>query len=737
MSVSLAESAPGVGTRRPWALTQVMNARSIAIVGASKSELSELKLTGRPLKFIRSHGFTGKVFAVNPKYDELDGYPCYPSVLAIPEEVEVAVLMVAKPRVQAAIEECGRKGVRAVLVFSSGFGELGAQGRKDEGDLVALARRYGMRVLGPNAAGLVNARNSMVLSFLTAFGQSALPRGGVSFASNSGALLSTGIRLADEKGIGFSQLGSIGNEADISLSDFVRAGVADEGTEVISAFVESIKDGPGLIAAAHKAAEVRKPVVVVKIGSSERGGKVAASHTGAITGDDATISAIFSQLGITRARDLTELVDMAALFSAYPVPTVSSAAIISTGSGGAAELMADLGDRYSLELTDFEGEIKADLAKLLTPFSILVNPIDIAGVTSDLNEEPNLFRASMEYLLKREDIGIFGVIIPVLPYMTKLVEHIVDLVRKTGKPIVPIMMGGGDYPLCVEMFRRNGTPFFATADQGARGLRLFQAYAEFQARRSAKPVKVLRDGAERKSKAVELLLAHGRRYATATLHHSAEILRLYGLPLPNQSLARSAEEAASQAAGIGFPVVMKVESPKILHKTEIGGVRIGVNSQVEARHAFAELIAAAEKVANPPDVDGILIQPMIPFQSEVILGSTRDRTFGHVMIAGMGGIWVELLKDVAARLAPVNAAEARRMISETKAEKLLAGYRGKPPADIDSVVSAIVHFSDLVADLGDYIDEIEINPIFALEAGKGAVVSDALITLSEKGRGGG
>ena len=729
MSLSAAQSATA-----PWSLAQIMNARSIAIVGASKAELHEMKLTGRPLKFIRMHGFTGKVVAVNPKYDELDGYPCYPSVSAIPDEIDVAALMVAKPRVAATIEECGRKGIKAVLIFSSGFGELGEAGKKDQDDIVALAQRYGMRVLGPNAAGIVDAANNMVLSFLTAFEQGALPRGGISLSSNSGALLSTSVRLVDEKGAGFSQLGSIGNEADLSLSDFVSAGVEDAGTKVIAAFVEGIKDGPGLIDAASTAAAARKPVVVLKVGSSERGGKVAASHTGAIAGDARTVSAIFAQLGITPVRDLTELIDMACLFSAFQIPEQTAAAIISTGSGGAAELMADLCDRYGVALADFEA-LKPELASILTPFSILVNPIDIAGVTSDLLEEPRLFRTAIEFLLKRDEIGIFALILPVLPYMTHLAEHVVELVKAQHKPIIPILMGGGDAPACIEIFKRNGIPYFATADQGARGLKLFQAYAEFQQRhRSAAGCMVAQPASDRRAQAIRLLKGHGRCHGAATLHHSARILELYGLTLPKQVLARSADEAAEAAERIGFPVVMKVESPKILHKTEIGGVRIGVCDPVAVRAAFAELSAAAAKAADPADIDGILVQPMVPFEAEVILGSTRDARLGHVMIAGLGGIWVELLKDVAMRLPPVDRAEARRMIGETKAAALLAGYRGKPPADVNALAAAISGFSELVAELGDYIDEIEINPIFVLERGKGVVVGDALITLSERAR---
>lgn len=734
MSLSAAELAVDASGEEPWTLAQIMRARSIAIVGASKSELREMKLTGRPLKFIRMHGFTGTVVAVNPKYDELDGYPCYPSIGAIPCDIQVAALMVAKPRIREALEECGKKGVRAVLIFSSGFAELGEEGRRDEDELIAIARRYGMRILGPNAAGLVSAGNDMVLSFLTAFGQGALPRGGVSFASNSGALLSTGVRLADERGIGFSQLGSIGNEADLSLSDFVSAGVSDPGTRVITAFVEGIKNGVGLVAAATDAARSQKPVVVLKVGSSERGGMVAASHTGAITGDDRMISAVFEQHGITRVRDLSELADMASLFSAFDVPSETAAAIISTGSGGAAELMADLCDRYGVHLADFEG-LREELAALLTPFSILVNPIDIAGMTSDFNEEHRLFRRAMEFLLRRDEIGIFGIVIPVLPYMTTVAEHIVELVEASGKPIIPIMMGGGDYPACVDIFRKAGVPFLPTADQGARALKLFQAYAEFQARfRKADAAPGPHAAGDRKMKAIAMLKAHGRRHRTMTLQHAAPLLELYGLGLPQQRLAGDAEEAARFASEIGFPVVMKVESPKILHKTEIGGVRIGVADAEAARTVFAELSTAAASTVPAEDVDGILVQPMVPFEAEVILGSTRAKGLGHVMIAGLGGVWVELLKDVAMRVPPVDADEARRMIGETKAAAILAGYRGKPPADVAALVTAIVNFSELVGDLGDYIDEIEINPIFVMRKGEGALVGDALIALSDRAR---
>jgi acetyltransferase len=712
-------------------LAPIMNARSIAIVGASKTELHELKLTGRPVKFLRKHGFTGKIFAVNPKYGELDGVPCYPSVSAIPEPVDVAGILLPKARIYEAVEECGKKGVKAVLIFSSGFGELGAEGKREQDALVALAKSYGMTLVGPNAAGMINVGNRMVLSFLTCFGQQELSQGEIAFASNSGALLSTGVRLADDRGFHFSLLGSIGNEADVTLSDFAAHAVRDHETKVIAAFVEGIKDGPGLLRAATAAADAGKPIVLVKVGTSERGGKVAASHTGAITGDDRAYSAAFRQFGITRAKDLTELIDLATLFARYPVPAEPAAAIVSVGSGGAAELMADLADQHGVELVEFSPEVSTHLKELLTPFSILVNPIDIAGMTSDLNEEPRLFRRMMEYLLQQPSIGIFGLVIPVLPYMDQLAQHVVELTAQFDKPIIPMLMGGGDTPKICAVFAQHRIPYFATAEQGARGMKALQTLAQFQRRRAASPKSAVPaiDAARRERGLATLANLRAAGRSTITLRDAGPLLVEYGLPLPEQVLARSVDEARAAARKLGFPLAMKIESPKILHKTEIGGVRLGIASAEAVDAAFRELMAAGEKAVAAADIDGVLMQPMVRANTEMIVGSTRDARLGHVMVAGVGGVLVELLKDVALRLPPLSPDEARAMIEETRTSKLLAGYRGKPAADQAALVRALVAFSALLAELGDAIDEIEINPLFVQDDGEGARVGDALITL--------
>jgi acetyltransferase len=712
-------------------LAPIMNAQSIVVIGASKTEPHELKLTGRPIKFLRKHGYGGRIVAVNPKYEELDGVPCYPSVTAIPHAVDVAAIMLPKARIFETVEECGRKGVKAVMIFSSGFGELGDQGRRDQDDLVALAHRYGMTLIGPNAAAVVSVANRMVLSFLTAFGQQELTQGNIAFASNSGALLSTGVRLADDKGFGFSLLASIGNEADVTLSDFVAHAVRDEPTKVIAAFVEGIKDGPGLLRAATEAAQADKPVVLVKVGTSDRGGRVATSHTGAITGDDRAFSAAFKQYGITRVKDLTELVDVATLFARYPTPDTPEAVIVSVGSGGAAELMADLADQHGVELIDFAPDVRRDLEELLTPFSILVNPIDIAGMTSDLNEEPRLFRRMMEYLLRQPSIGFFGVIIPVLPYMDQLAQHIVELVAQFGKPIIPMLVGGGETPRCAEIFGRNRIPFFATAEQGARGMKLLQDRARFQARRAAMPPDAVSsvdaNRRERTLAALRALRAAGR--SSVTLRDAGPLLADYGLPLPQQALVRSREEARAAAGTLGYPLAMKIESPKILHKTEIGGVRLGIATMDDVDAAFDALIAAGRAAVAESDIDGVLMQKMVRPNAEMILGSTRDPRLGHVLLAGLGGVLVELFQDVALRLPPLSPDEAHAMVMETRTAKLLAGYRGKAAADQPALERALVAFSELVADAGDLIDEIEINPLFVLDRGAGVLVGDALLTL--------
>lgn len=713
----------------------LMRAKTVVVIGASHGEDIALKLTSRPLKFLQKFGFKGRVIGVNPKYSELDGVPCYPRVTEVPGEVDVAAIFLPKARILPAVEECGRKGVKGIVIFSSGYGETGADGARDQDELVALAHRFGMRVVGPNASAVVSVENGMVLSFLTAFITSEVRQGNIAFASNSGALLSTAIKLMGEKGAAFSLLTAAGNESDLDLSDFLSYAVEDDRTKVIAAFVEAIKNGPDLIRSARRAAANGKVMVAVKVGSSERGGKVAASHTGAITGNDRAYSAAFRQLGVTRARDITELVDFAALFARHAPPPSPAIAVISVGSGGAAEMMADLAELHGVALADFSPEVKAKLPELLTPFSILVNPVDIAGMTSDLNEETMLYRRLMEYLIHQPSIGIFALIMPFLPYMKQLAQHVIELSAMTAKPIVPILTGGGDAAACAEMFRANNIPFFATADQGARGLKALQDWAVFSARRPTAMAARSPARDERRAQAraqLEEFRAAGR--TTLTLLRAGPILASYGLRLPEQGLARSGAEAQRIARELSFPVAMKIESEKIAHKTEMKGVRLGIDSPAAAERAFAELMAAAKAAAAEEAVDGVLIQRMIACHTEMILGSSRDVGLGHVMLVGSGGVWVELMKDVALRLPPIDRAEAREMIAETRAAKLLAGYRGKPPADSEALAEALANFSILVDDLGDLIREIEVNPIFVMNKGEGAIVGDALMTLQPPAR---
>jgi acetyltransferase len=712
----------------------LMCAKSVAVIGASQGEDIQLKLTSRPLKFLKKFGFKGQIYAVNPKYAELDGVPCYPQVTDIPGEVDVAIVFLAKARILPAVEDCGKKGVKAVIIFSSGYGETGEQGTRDQTELVTLAHRYGMRIVGPNASAVVNVTNGVVLSFLTAFIESKFRQGNIAFASNSGALLSTAMKLLEERGAAFSLLVSNGNESDLSLSDFLSFAVDDDQTKVIAAFIEGIKDGPRFIASAKRAAEKGKAVVALKVGSSQRSGRVAASHTGAITGNDRAYAAAFRQLGVTRARDITELVDFAALFARYEKPPSPELTIISVGSGGAAEMMADLCDLHDVKLADFSPDVQAKLPEILTPFSILVNPIDIAGMTSDLNEEHLLFRRLMEFLIPQSSVGIFGLIVPFLPYMKQLSRHVVELSAMTAKPIVPILTGTDEDGECAEIFRSNGLPFFATADQGARGLKALQQRADFAARRGAGSQPTLRSVSEdRKTaarKTIERLRSDG--HSTLTLFHAGPIMASYGLRLPEHGLARSTAEAESIAQKLGFPVVMKIESSKITHKTEMDGVRLGIESAAAAGQAYLELIDAGTAVVSTDAIGGILIQRMVRYHTEIILGASRDVGLGHVLLVGLGGVWVELMKDYALRLPPIDEEEAQEMLGEIKAAKLLRGYRGTPPSDMSALVETIVNFSALVNDLADLIEEMEINPIFVLESGQGVLVGDALIRLRSR-----
>lgn len=715
-------------------LSVILNARSIAIVGASLGDGT--KLTSRPLKFLMKHGYTGKIFPINPKYSSIDGVTCYPSILDVPDDIDLAAIILPHNRVLAAVDECGRKGVRGVVIFSSGFAETGSGGRALQEQLTDVIRKYAMRVLGPNAAAVVNVDRQLALSFVTGLMTDQLISGNMAFASHSGACVSAALKLAEEKGFGFSHLVSLGNEVDVTVADLISYFVDDPRTQVISAFVEEIRDARNLRRVAEAAAQKRKPIVMLKVGSSKRGGMVAASHTGAITGNDRAHAAAFKQLGIIRADDINDLIEISSVFARFRPSSQSDAAILGVGSGGAAGLLADLAGNRGVRLAEFPPDLRESLVQATTPFSILVNPIDIAGVTSDPNEEALLFRRCLEQLTKHPAIGIVAAVIPVVFYAVQIAQHIADLLPHTEKPILPILVGSTCFPECIEIFRRNGIPHFPSAEQGLKAVRAYQEYSDFLAYQASRG---LPEGAETTGRPLPVstplvastqlgaLLRDGRK--ALTIHSAAHILHRYGFQFPPQGLAASAREARRIAQEIGLPVAMKIESSKILHKTDMGGVRLGIRTLDDVGRTFKALMNATKQSLSTGDVDGILIQKMMKPHTEIILGCTRDQSLGHVILVGMGGVMIEVLQDFSLRLPPIDSSGAQRMIAETKAAKLLDGFRGGKAADKEALVRAIVNFSRLVEDFGPWLQEAEINPLFLMEEGGGAVVGDALFLI--------
>ncbi|MBI4179392.1 acetate--CoA ligase family protein [bacterium] len=716
-------------------VARLMNPRTIAIIGASGSEGS--KRTGRPLKSLLKHGFTGKVFPVNPKYSSIDNLPCYKSVKDVPEDIDLAAIILARDRVFQALDECVAKRVRTVMIYSSGFAELGHEGRVLQSRLASIAQQGGVRICGPNAASLVNVRQGMALSLSTGLTVDKLVPGNIGFASHSGAFISTALRLANEKGFGYSYMVSLGNEVDLTIADFIHFFVEDPDTRVIAAFVEGLKDGKNFRRIATLAADRRKPILIVKAGRSERGGRVAASHTGSITGDDRAYSAAFRQLGVIRVNDVSELVEISMLFSRYDPPTQTDAAIVCAGSGGAASLMADLAEQKGLKLADFSPTLRETLAKALTQFSIVLNPIDIAGVTADPDEEPALFRACLENLAREGTVGIIVVVIPVVSYAVQIIQHVVDVLRTANKPIVPILLGGSLFPECFRILEENRIPYFSSCDQGVKAVKALQEYGDFLVRRHTSTTEgqrphVLTDERGRARAEMIALLRNGRD--VLTLNTAAGILRRYGFRFPVQGLARSDREARHIAKSSGLPVAMKVESVKILHKSDVSGVRLGIESLSTVENVFGELMHASLQRAESSEVDGILVQQMVRPHTEIILGCKRDPSFGHVLLVGLGGVFVELLNEFSLRLPPVSLMDARQMITELRGEKILMGFRGKGRADIDALAEAIVNFSCLIEELGEFIEEVDINPLFLLEEGKGALIGDALFVLNRNGR---
>ncbi len=720
-------------------LTPFFNPSGVAVIGASADPR---KLSHGVLRNCLSHGYAGAVYPVNPRAAEIMDLPCYPDIEAAPDPVELAVLMMPAAACPGVLEACGRRGLKAAIIISGGFREVGAEGLALEQQLLRIAGEHGMRLIGPNCVGTLDAHTGLNTTFIR-----TMPRPGpIAFVSQSGAICGGILEWTAGKGIGFSRFATLGNAADVTETDLLLDLASDPNTKVIVAYIEAIRDGRRFIDTARQITP-HKPILVIKAGRTQAGTRAVSSHTGSLAGEMAAYDAAFKQAGVLRVDTVEDLFDHALALAYGPLPRGPRVAVV-TNAGGPASLAADALEQAGLVMPPTPDDLRAVLSEWTHPEAQLANPVDMLG-----GAEPAQYEQAVRTLLAGDS---FDAVLPILvPQALVDPVAVAEAIGRAvgsrygdggfryaadgysthgaadgGKPVIACFMGDEVVRQPMAVLHQHRIASYIFPEQAARAMGALWRYAEVKGRLVDWEIGHAARSDHISRSTVDELLAQAMARGQSQLGEAEArpILAAYGIAQPRAELARSAEEAGRLAAEIGFPVALKIVSPDIFHKSEVGGIALKLADADAVRAAFDSM--AARVAARQPNarIEGCLVTQMAPPGQELIVGMRRDAQFGPLLMAGLGGIYVELLKDVAFRVAPFSRAETLAMIAETHAGKLLAGLRGQPPADIDAVAEVIECVAQLALD-HPQIQEIDVNPLIAYPAGQGALAVDVRMVL--------
>ena len=689
---------------------------SVAVVGASREKG---KVGNELLTALIGGGFEGDIFPVNPKADEIEGLRCFPDIKSIGQTPDLVIVTVPAKIVPTVMQSCADAGVRAVIIITAGFKEAGEEGRKLEQSVMQIARSGKIRVVGPNCLGLMVPGHKLNASF---GGDLPMP-GEIAYFSQSGALLAAILDMARASGMGFSKMVSLGNKADVSELDILRALGDDADTRVIAGYLESITDGDAFVREAEQISP-RKPILLMKSGGTGAGSKAASSHTGSLAGDEAAYECVFERAGIIRCGSITEQFDIARAVANQPLPGGPSVAVI-TNAGGPGIMAADAIERTGLTFADLDEKTQETLAAGLPPAANVHNPVDVLG---------DALADRYEFAIKTvlEDANVDTVLVLLTPQAMTECEAtaaaIAKLAERDGKkPVLACFMGGQIIEDARCVLRENGIPNYDSPEQAIVVVKAVADYVRWLAR----PKRVVKLFSVNRRKADQIIGRSVRRGETQVGEsESKEILEAYGFLTPKGALAGTADQAAGIADRLGYPVVMKIWSPDISHKSDVGGVKVGLKNATEVRDAFDLMMLRIPRKMPDASILGVLVQEMCSSGHEVILGMNRDPQFGPIMMFGMGGILVETLKDVSFYLAPLTAEEALEMLVSTKTYRLLRGVRGREGVDIQAVAEGLQRLSQLVTEFPQ-IQELDINPYVVGPTGTTPIAVDARIALRE------
>jgi acetyltransferase len=695
-------------------LESFFNPKSIAIVGASRQKG---KVGYEILVNMIGAGYEGEIYPVNPKTDTIEGLKCYPDLQSIGQTPDLVVIIIPAKFVPEMMKHCAKVGAKSVIIITAGFKEVGEEGRKLEKQVVQIARQAGIRIIGPNCLGIIAPANKLNASF----GGDLPTEGVIGYLSQSGALLAAILDMANAGSIGFSKLVSIGNKADVDELDLIKALGEDKDTKVIAGYLESITDGNAFVNQAERISH-DKPILLMKSGGTQAGAQAASSHTGSLAGSETAYECVFERAGIIRCSSIKEQFDYAQAFADQPLPAGPRVAVI-TNAGGPGIMAADAIERVGLSFAKLADETIETLASKLPPAANFNNPVDVLG-----DALADRYEFALDVVLSDPNVDI--VLVLLTPQaMTESAATAEALVAGTkhAKPILACFMGAEKVRDGVMVLRQGKVPQYDAPESAVTTIKAMADYVRWRTR-PKRVVKLFPVNRRKVENIIERHLRQNIREIGET--ESKEILEAYGFVTPKGSVAATAEQAANIAQQLGFPVVLKIWSPDILHKSDVGGVQIGLKSAKAVRDAFDLMMYRIPKKMPDADILGVLVQEMCSGGKEVILGMNRDPHFGPLMMFGMGGIMVEVLKDVSFYLAPLTAEEAKQMLVNTKTYQMLSGVRGQEGVDIEIIAEGLQRLSQLVTEFPQ-IQEMDINPYVVGPAGTTAIAVDVRMSVEK------
>nr|WP_245837380.1 acetate--CoA ligase family protein [Virgibacillus phasianinus] len=701
----------------------MLKPETVAILGASSNKN---KLGYLQVKALLDGGFQGDIYPINPNADMIEGLRCYHSLADVPKQVDLAVFCVSAANAEECLMDCAKNKVKSIILFASGYSEVGEKGFEKQERLRKIAEDNGIRLLGPNCVGLVNTVNGLVCTFSP--GLTELPlknKREVGFITQSGAFGVLTYIAAAQAGLTFNYFVSVGNEAETGFSDLVEYMIDDPETSVISGYLEGEKNPDRLRRLATKALDVNKPIVIMKSGRSSAGSRAAVSHTGSLAGSDKIYDGFFKQTNIVRAEDYDDIISFSKLFQAKKLPKGRNTVII-TSSGGRGINEADRCEAYGLHIHKLQTKTRQKIEQRIPSFASAANPIDLTAAAAVTN--PELFIEPLKALVEDKDVDI--IMFSEFPMNwdadSPYLQEFIEICSSTDKLvfITTFPLEGMAVPAGTDELEKNGIPVITGDLNPVRALAKLVDYSERY--RQTKQEKGNEFPGKKTETNVSKLMRPG---ATLSESEASEVLESYGIPITKRQLAITETEAVKCAEEIGYPVVLKIDSPDIPHKSDANAIQLNVTGEQAVRTAYREVLENAANYKPDAKVNGVSVQQMLPQGVEVICGVSNDPTFGPVIMFGLGGVFVEVFEDIAFRVAPITKQDAIDMITETKGYQVLRGIRGKPAADIDAIADVLMRVSALASDYKHDINELDINPLIVYE--QGIVAADAMLTVKE------